>query len=57
MNSSEREIVRVLLEGAGIDNITPTKDGKTQLEWMLESCPSIAVAQEFVRRVREGDWR
>jgi hypothetical protein len=54
---SEREQIWHALADAGIDNTTPTKDGKTMLEWMSESCPSLTVAVEFIRRMQEGDWR
>jgi hypothetical protein len=53
MTEPEREQIRLILLSAGVDNITPTIDGKTELEWMTESCPSLAHAMAEAARRRD----
>jgi hypothetical protein len=48
--NDEREQIREVLASAGVDDTRPTIDGKTELEWMTESCPSLRHAVEEAAR-------
>lgn len=54
---TEREQIKHILRLAGCDHVTRQEDGRTELEWMVRSCPSVEHAiAESLRRAGRPDW-
>lgn len=52
-STPDRDVIRDILLSAGVDDTKPTIDGKTELQWMTDSCPSIAHALAEVQFRKE----